>query len=52
MKLTQIVLKKHKQFTGNNKSITPTQQKFKSERHVFTEVINKIALSSNDVNLK
>ena len=33
----------------NNKSILKTQQRFKSERHnVFTEEINKIALSSND----
>ena len=32
-----------------NKLILKTQQRFKSERHnVFTEVINKIALSSND----
>ena len=33
----------------NNKIILITQQRFKSEVHnVFTEVINKIALSSND----
>ena len=33
----------------NNKIILKTQQRFKSERHnVFTEEINKIALSSND----
>ena len=33
----------------NNKLISKTQQKFKSERHnVFTEEINQIALSSND----
>ena len=32
-----------------NKAIIKTQQRFKSERHnVFTEVINKIALSTND----
>ena len=32
-----------------NRLILKTQQKFKSERHtVFTEEINKIALSSND----
>ena len=30
-----------------NKLILKTQQRFKSERHVFTEVINKIALNSN-----
>ena len=33
----------------SNKSVLQTQQRFKSERHnVFTEEINKIALSSND----
>ena len=41
--------KNHKQFIKNNKSILKTQQIFKGERHnVFTEEINKIALSSND----
>ena len=36
----------------NNRLILKTQQKFKSERHnVFTEEINKIALSSNDDNI-
>ena len=40
-----------KEFVKNNKLILKTQQKFKSERHnVFTEEINKIALSSNDDN--
>ena len=34
-----------------NKAILKRQQRFKSERHhVFTEVINKIDLSSNDDN--
>ena len=47
--MTQIVLKNHKEFIRNNKSISKTQQRFKSERHnVFTEEINKIAFSSND----
>ena len=33
----------------NNKLISKTQQRFKSERHnVFTETVNKVALSSND----
>ena len=33
----------------NNNLILKTQQRFKSEmHHVFTEEINKIALSSND----
>ena len=39
-----------KEFIKNNKSIL-TQQMFKNERHnVFTEEINKIALSSSDDN--
>ena len=37
-----------KEFIQNNKIILKTQQRFKRERHVFTEEINKIALSSND----
>ena len=37
------------EFENNNKVILKTQERFKSERHnVFTEEINKIALSSND----
>ena len=41
--------KNHEEFIINNKSILKTQQRFKSEMHnVFTEEINKIALSSND----
>ena len=41
--------KNHEEFIINNKSILKTQQRFRSERHnVFTEEINKIALSSND----
>ena len=41
--------KNHKEFIKDNKLILKTQQRFKSERHnVFTEEINKIALSSND----
>ena len=35
-------------FIRNNKLILKTQQRFKSEKHVFTEKIIKIALSSND----
>ena len=38
----------HKEFIRNNKLILKTQQRFKSERHVFIEEINKIALRSND----
>ena len=38
-----------KYFIKNNKLISKTQQNLKSERHkVFTEEINKIALSLND----
>ena len=38
-----------KEFIKNNKSMLKTQQRFKRERHnLFTEEINKIALSSND----
>ena len=60
MKIKQTILKKkqiyidslkknHKEFIRNNKSILKTHQIFKSEKHnVFTEEINKIALSSND----
>ena len=37
------------EFIKNNKLILKTQQIFKSERHnIFTEEINKIALSSTD----
>ena len=37
----------HKEFIKNNKSILKIQQRFKSQKHsVFTEEINKIALSS------
>ena len=33
----------------NNKSILKSQQRFKSDHHnVYTEEVNKIALSSND----
>ena len=43
------VLKKIKTNSKNNKLVLKTQQRFKSEGHtVFTEEINKIALSSND----
>ena len=38
----------HNEFIKNNKWILKTRQRFKSEKHnVFTEEINKIALSSN-----
>ena len=39
----------HKEFIKNNKLILKPQQRFRREKHnVFTEEINKIALSSND----
>ena len=37
----------YKEFIKNNKSLSATQQTFRSE-NVFTEEINKNALSSND----
>ena len=43
------IRKNHKEFVRSNKLISKTQQRFNSERHnVFTEEVNKIALSSND----
>ena len=42
-------LKEDKKEFLKNKLILKTQQRFKSERHnVFTEIINKITLSSSD----
>ena len=39
----------HKEFIKSKKLILKIQQRFRSEKHnVFTEEINKIALSSND----
>ena len=35
-------------FIKNNKSILKIQQRFKSETYVFTEEVNKVALSLND----
>ena len=41
--------RKHKEFIRKSKLILKTQQRPKSEKHsVFTEEINKIAISSND----
>ena len=37
-----------KEFIKNNILILKTQQRFRSQKHVFTEKVNKIALSSND----
>ena len=38
----------HKDFLLKNQIVLKSQQRFKSETHVCTEEINKIALSSND----
>ena len=39
----------YKYFLLNNEIILQSQQRFKSERHdLYTEEVNKIALSSND----
>ena len=41
--------KNHKVLLKNTKLILGTQERFKSESHnVFTEEINKVALSTND----
>ena len=43
------IIENYKEFIKNNKSISKSQQRLKSERHnVFTEDINKIASISND----
>ena len=41
----QVVWRK---FVKNTKLILKKQQRFKSKKHVFTEEIDKIALSLND----
>ena len=39
----------HKEFKKNNKFIVKSKQRFRSKKNnVFTEEINKIALSAND----
>ena len=46
---TDRIKENHKELIRNNQSILKTQQRLKSERHnVFTEEINKTALSLND----
>ena len=43
------MVKNYKDCLFNNKIILKSQQRFKSDHHnVYTEQINKIALSSND----
>ena len=53
--IKKCVIKRRRKFNDykdcllNNKIVLKSQQRFKSERHdVYTEEINKIALSSND----
>ena len=44
-----LMLKNYKDCNFNNTTILKLQQRFKSDYHnVYTEQINKIALSSND----
>ena len=44
-----VIFNDHKDWLLNNEIILKSQQRFKSEAHnVYTEEINKIALSSND----
>ena len=38
----------HKEFTKNNTLILKSSQKFKRERHAFTEKVHRIILSSID----
>ena len=43
------MVKNYKDWLFNNKIILKSQQRFKSDHHkVYTDQINKIALSSND----
>ena len=43
------MFKNYKDSLFNNKTILKLQQRFKSDRHnLYTEEVNKIALSSND----
>ena len=45
----KLMFKNYKDCQSNNKIILKQQQRFKSDYHnVYTEQINKIALSSND----
>ena len=45
----ELMFKNYKDCSFNNKTILKLQQRFKSDyRNVYTEKINKIALSSND----
>ena len=45
----RLVFENYKDSLFNNKTILRSQQRFKSDHHnVYTEEVNKIALSSND----
>ena len=45
----RLIFENYKNYLFNNKIILKTQQRFKSHHHeVYTEEVNKIALSSND----
>ena len=45
----ELMFENYKDCLFNNKVISKSQQRFKSDHHnVYTEEINKIALSSND----
>ena len=45
----ELMFKNHKDSLLNNEIILKSQQRFKSDHHnVYTEEVNKIALSSND----
>ena len=45
----ELIFNDYKDCLLNNKIVLKSQQRFRSERHdVYTEEINKIALSSND----
>ena len=47
-KIDMSILKEdRRQFIKNNQLILKTQQRFRSEKHVSTEEINKISLSSS-----
>ena len=44
----RLMFENYKDCFFNNKIILQSQQRFKSDHNVYTEQINKIALSSND----
>ena len=43
-----IIFENYKNSLFNNKTIMRSQLRFKSDHHVYTEEVNKIALNSND----